>query len=105
MLCFEGIARMLNIFNRRIEPPSYKLHPLSPIESITVTEEVWICIHKVEKGLSRGQTMRIRPFASGAILRNVKFTEASFESFISLQDKLHQNLARQRTLVSMGTHD
>jgi len=49
--------------------------------------------------------MRIRPFASGAILRNVKFTQASFESFISLQDKLHQNLARQRSLVSMGTHD
>jgi hypothetical protein len=50
MLCFEGIARMLNIFNRRIEPPSYKLHPLSPIESITVTEEVWICIDKVGEG-------------------------------------------------------
>ena len=25
--------------------------------------------------------------------------------FILLQDKLHQNLARQRTLVAIGTHD
>lgn len=42
---------------------------------------------------------------SGAILRGVKFDKARYESFIALQDKLHQNLARQRTLVSIGTHD
>jgi phenylalanyl-tRNA synthetase beta chain len=42
---------------------------------------------------------------SGAILRNVTFDKARYESFIALQDKLHQNLARQRTLVSIGTHD
>lgn len=33
------------------------------------------------------------------------FTEDSYKSFIDLQDKLHQNVCRQRTLVSMGTHD
>jgi phenylalanyl-tRNA synthetase beta subunit len=38
-------------------------------------------------------------------LRNVRFTQARYESFIALQDKLHQNLARQRTLVAIGTHD
>lgn len=42
---------------------------------------------------------------SGAILRNVKFDQIRYDSFIALQDKLHQNLARQRTLVSIGTHD
>ena len=47
----------------------------------------------------------IRPFVSGAILRNIKFTKQRYESFIALQDKLHQNLARQRTLVAIGTHD
>lgn len=51
------------------------------------------------------QTSRIRPFVSGAILRNVKFTKERYDSFIALQDKLHQNLARQRTLVAIGTHD
>ena len=49
--------------------------------------------------------MRVRPFVSGAILRNIKFTQERYESFIALQDKLHQNLARQRTLVAIGTHD
>jgi phenylalanyl-tRNA synthetase beta chain len=42
---------------------------------------------------------------AGAILRNIKFDQARYASFIALQDKLHQNLARQRTLVSIGTHD
>lgn len=51
------------------------------------------------------QTMQIRQYVSGAILRNVTFSQARYESFIALQDKLHQNLARQRTLVSVGTHD
>ncbi|CUS12834.1 unnamed protein product, partial [Tuber aestivum] len=34
-----------------------------------------------------------------------EFTRDRYDSFIALQDKLHQNLCRQRTLVSMGTHD
>ncbi|GMF81460.1 unnamed protein product [Aspergillus oryzae] len=51
------------------------------------------------------KTTKIRPLVSGAILRNIKFDQARYESFIALQDKLHQNLARQRTLVSIGTHD
>ena len=49
--------------------------------------------------------MKIRPYISGAILRNVKFDPARYDSFMALQDKLHQNLARQRTLVAIGTHD
>jgi len=49
--------------------------------------------------------MSIRPYAAAAILRGVKFTERRYQSFISLQDKLHSNLARNRTLVAIGTHD
>lgn len=51
------------------------------------------------------QTTRIRPYVSGAVLRNVTFDQSRYESFIALQDKLHQNLARQRKLVAIGTHD
>jgi phenylalanyl-tRNA synthetase beta chain len=49
--------------------------------------------------------MEIRPYAAAAILRGIKFTERRYQSFISLQDKLHSNLARNRTLVAIGTHD
>ena len=91
MLCFEGIQLMLNIFNRKIKSPPYALKPPASgqLETITVSKD----------------TERVRPYVSGAILRNIKFDEARYEHFIDLQDKLHQNLARQRTLVSIGTHD
>ena len=45
------------------------------------------------------------PRHSGAVLRGVSFNKARYNSFIDLQDKLHQNLARKRTLASVGTHD
>ena len=51
------------------------------------------------------QTARIRPYFAGAILRNIKFTQRSYESFIDLQDKLHQNICRRRQFVAIGTHD
>ncbi|OJJ78734.1 phenylalanine--tRNA ligase subunit beta [Aspergillus glaucus CBS 516.65] len=91
MLCFEGIQLMLNIFLGRKPIPNYRLvEPSSgQLEKIVVKED----------------TTKVRPYVSGAILRNVKFDQARYESFIALQDKLHQNLARQRTLVAIGTHD
>ncbi|KAH7360609.1 hypothetical protein BKA65DRAFT_473754 [Rhexocercosporidium sp. MPI-PUGE-AT-0058] len=91
MLCFEGIALMLNIFREKTPLPNYRLvAPKSgKIHTITVHPD----------------TLKVRPYVSGAILRNVKFTQETYDSFISLQDKLHQNLARNRTLVAIGTHD
>ncbi|CAG8092188.1 unnamed protein product [Penicillium salamii] len=89
LLCFEGIALMLNIFLGRVSLPEYKLTQPAKMEQIIVKED----------------TTKIRPYVSGAILRGVKFDQARYESFIALQDKLHQNLARARTLVSIGTHD
>lgn len=50
-------------------------------------------------------TAQIRPHAVAAVLRNIKFTQESYTSFIDLQDKLHQNICRKRTLVAIGTHD
>ncbi|KAI0014021.1 phenylalanyl-tRNA synthetase [Xylariaceae sp. FL0662B] len=91
MLCFEGIALMLNIFRGKQPTPNFKLvQPDSGnLYTITVLED----------------TTKVRPLVAGAILRNVKFTQKSYDSFIALQDKLHQNLARQRSLVAIGTHD
>ncbi|KAK4669846.1 phenylalanine--tRNA ligase subunit beta [Podospora pseudopauciseta] len=91
MLCFEGIAMHLNIFRGKHGTPNWKLAniPEDKMQTLTITKE----------------TEQVRPYAAGAILRNIKFTQDSYDSFISLQDKLHQNLARQRTLVAIGTHD
>jgi phenylalanyl-tRNA synthetase beta chain len=82
---------MLNIFLGRKPLPNYRL--VEPANG------------QLEKIIVKEDTMKVRPLVSGAILRNIKFDKARYESFIALQDKLHQNLARQRTLVSIGTHD
>lgn len=89
MLCIEGIAQALNEFLGRKEAPEYTFKPATP--EITMT---------IDKA-----TQQIRPYAASAILRNVQFTERSYASFIALQDKLHTNLCRNRTLVAIGTHD
>lgn len=51
------------------------------------------------------ETAAIRPFVVCAVLRNVKLDAISLKSFITLQDKLHFNICRRRTLVAIGTHD
>lgn len=89
MLCFEGIAQALNEFLGNSKQPDFRLVPAEPTISLTI----------------KSSTSEIRPYAAAAILRNIRFTERSYESFISLQDKLHSNLCRNRTLVAMGTHD
>ncbi len=91
MLCFEGIAMNLNVFLGRQSMPNFR--PAKPPRGELQTTYV------------SKDTARIRPYFSSAILRNIKFTKERYESFIALQDKLHQNLARQRTLVAIGTHD
>lgn len=87
MLCFEGISQALNIFLGRQNTPEYKLSPATT--KLTIDKS----------------TESIRPYAGAAILRNVKFTQTAYDSFIALQDKLHTNLCRNRTLVAIGTHD
>lgn len=88
-MCIEGLVRAIRTFEGET-PADYALvKPNGELQKIIVNEEV----------------NQIRPIVMGAVLRNVTFTEASYESFIDLQDKLHQNLARRRTLASIGTHD
>ena len=56
-----------------------------------------VMCHLVEiakQALLSFQTGQVRPHAVAAVLRNIKFTEERYKSFIDLQDKLHQNLCR-----------
>jgi phenylalanyl-tRNA synthetase beta chain len=67
--------------------PKFKLTP--PKETIVVEPSV----------------LGVRPFVVCAVLRNITFTKQSYDSFIDLQEKLHRNICRLRTLASIGTHD
>jgi phenylalanyl-tRNA synthetase beta chain len=92
MLCLEGIARALNVFKGRVPPPQFRAVP-PPVGQPRTRIVV------------RPETALIRPFIVGAVLRGVTLDAARYNSFIDLQDKLHQNLCRQRSLVAIGTHD
>ncbi|KAF9495436.1 phenylalanyl-tRNA synthetase [Pleurotus eryngii] len=93
LLCIEGLARALNVFLNKSSRPQYKLvyPPGGKADLLTVTVSP--------------ETKQIRPLFACAILRNVKFTQESYQSFIELQDKLHQNICKRRQLVAIGTHD
>jgi len=94
LLCIEGITRALRVFLAKDpKPPVYRLRipPGGERELIEV---------KITP-----ETKQIRPLFACAILRDVTFTPQSYQSFIELQDKLHQNLCRRRQLVAIGTHD
>lgn len=87
LLCIEGIAQSLNEYLGNAETPKYKL--TKPTTKLYIDKS----------------TEQVRPYAAAAILRGIKFTEDSYASFIALQDKLHSNICRNRTLVAIGTHD
>ncbi|KAL6762004.1 phenylalanyl-tRNA synthetase [Haematococcus lacustris] len=91
MLCVEGIARALNIFKDASAAPKYRLADMTGRTMLRM--------------VVKPETVMVRPFVVCAVLRGVTFDPARYASFIDLQDKLHQNLCRQRSLVAIGTHD
>lgn len=90
LLCVEGLSRALRIFLGDQDAPTYSLAQEEPGATITV---------------KKPHTDTIRPFVVAAILKDIVFTPERYASFIDLQDQLHRNLCRQRTLVAIGTHD
>ncbi|KAG1175551.1 hypothetical protein G6F70_004012 [Rhizopus microsporus] len=91
LLCQEGLARALRVFEGKAKPPTYKI--VKPADG------------KLQQLYVQPSTQQIRPYIVAAILRNITFTAENYDSFIDLQDKLHNNICRKRTLASMGTHD
>eukprot|EP00611_Tribonema_gayanum_P016486 TRINITY_DN286_c5_g1_i1.p1 TRINITY_DN286_c5_g1~~TRINITY_DN286_c5_g1_i1.p1 ORF type:complete len:630 (-),score=266.25 TRINITY_DN286_c5_g1_i1:209-2098(-) len=91
LLCLEGLARALNIFLGRASPPDFRLVEPASGRRQTITV--------------KPSTAQIRPYVVCAVLRGVTFDARTYKSFIDLQDKLHQNICRRRTLVAIGTHD
>ncbi|KAJ1849058.1 phenylalanine--tRNA ligase subunit beta, partial [Coemansia sp. RSA 486] len=89
LLCIEGLSRALSVFLGREKEPNYRLASIDKPQRITVSKEC----------------SQVRPYIVGAILRGIKLNAERYQSFIDLQDKLHQNLCRRRTLVAIGTHD
>ncbi|XP_058058544.1 phenylalanine--tRNA ligase beta subunit [Anopheles bellator] len=92
LLCLEGLVMGLQVFLGKIPFPRF-------------TKVFTTAKGAQEKLLVTKSTAQIRPFAVAAVLRGISFTKDSYDSFIDLQDKLHQNICRKRALVAIGTHD
>ncbi|XP_077222376.1 tRNA synthetase beta subunit family protein [Tasmannia lanceolata] len=91
LLCLEGLSQALRIFGGMDKIPNYTLVDIPPKSML--------------KMHVKPETASIRPFVVCAVLRGITFDEARYNSFIDLQDRLHQNICRRRTLVAIGTHD
>uniref|UniRef100_A0A8C7XLI9 Phenylalanine--tRNA ligase beta subunit n=1 Tax=Oryzias sinensis TaxID=183150 RepID=A0A8C7XLI9_9TELE len=91
LLCLEGLVRGLQVFKNKLEAPRYsRVSPTTgEVQRLIITKE----------------TAAVRPHAVAAVLRNITFTKERYDSFIELQEKLHQNVCRKRSLVAIGTHD
>ena len=85
MLCVEGIARAIKTYLTNTAPPKYTISS--------------------QKHVMYVKNVAQRPYVVCAILRNVELNQLRYDGFIELQDKLHQNICRKRTLVAIGTHD
>eukprot|EP00178_Gracilaria_changii_P025304 TRINITY_DN78045_c0_g1_i1.p1 TRINITY_DN78045_c0_g1~~TRINITY_DN78045_c0_g1_i1.p1 ORF type:complete len:592 (+),score=72.21 TRINITY_DN78045_c0_g1_i1:202-1977(+) len=89
LLCLEGLSQALRVFmGHDAAVPEYKISG-EPQLTFTVEKEV----------------ADVRPYVFCAVLRDMHMDESIYESLIQLQDKLHQNICRRRTLVAIGTHD
>ncbi|XP_028393837.1 phenylalanine--tRNA ligase beta subunit-like [Dendronephthya gigantea] len=90
ILCIEGLSRSLLVFLQKIKAPRYNLSkPDGPLQRLVISK----------------QTAQVRPYCVAAVLRDITLTQEAYNSFIELQDKLHQNICRKRSLVAIGTHD
>ncbi|XP_050435827.1 phenylalanine--tRNA ligase beta subunit [Adelges cooleyi] len=89
LLCLEGLVDALLVFQKKIEPPRFNI--------LTTKAPLKVFV--------KPNTKQIRPYVVAAVLRDVTFNQARYASFIDLQDKLHQNICRKRSLVAIGTHD
>jgi len=130
-LCFDygmefeltDSKEMMNRFDSDKEPEDvYKIevaanwYDLLSLEGLSLT--LWSFLYKeptpkiTVKNIENPRTITIsssteevRPFVVAAILRNINFNQDWYNSFIELQDLLHNNICWKRTLASMGTHD
>lgn len=91
ILCLEGLGRAFRIFLGLEKNPVYKIDTPADDKIVTIIQSK--------------DTAAVRPHVVSCILRDITFDEHSYASFIELQDKLHFNIGRRRTLVAIGTHD
>ncbi|KAL3817245.1 hypothetical protein ACHAXA_009532 [Cyclostephanos tholiformis] len=104
LLCIEGISRSLRVFLGDMDAPVYRVSSPSPPPPAAADGD-GDARRTATMTVIKSNVDTVRPYVVCAILRDVVFDEHRYESFIELQDHLHRNVCRGRTLVAIGTHD
>jgi phenylalanyl-tRNA synthetase beta chain len=88
LLCEEGIAQMLRAY--------YGIETGLKVPKVQKSDYKLVVSREVET---------VRPYATGAIVKNVHFTDESIKSLMHLQEKLHGTFGRRRKKGAIGVHD
>lgn len=90
LLCLEGVGQALSVYANypKVKAPVFTTTPAT-----------------LKMTVKTDHTSKIRPYVVCAVLRDIAFDEVSYQSFLDLQAKLHDNICRDRKLVAIGTHD
>jgi phenylalanyl-tRNA synthetase beta chain len=88
LLCEEGIALMLRAYYGVREGMT-----IPPVEQ----SDYRIIVERELEG--------VRPYVTGAIVKDVNFTDESIRSIMHLQEKLHGTFGRRRKKGAIGIHD
>jgi phenylalanyl-tRNA synthetase beta chain len=88
LLSVEGIARMLRAY--------YGIQTGLTVPKVRRSDYLLVVSREVEP---------VRPYVTGAIVKNVHFTDESIKSLMHLQEKLHGTFGRRRKKGAIGVHD
>jgi phenylalanyl-tRNA synthetase beta chain len=89
MLGTVGYARALKHFMHRSSKYAYRLSSQQAAASISVDDMV----------------KKVRPFISGLVVKNVKFSKESLVDAINFTEKLCETYGRKREKIAIGIHD
>lgn len=88
LLSAEGIARMIKgLIGRETGLPRYQIE------------------HREEELVVDESVKKVRPFAVGGILIDVRLDDRAIRSIIQCQEKIHETIGRRRRRVAIGIHD
>jgi phenylalanyl-tRNA synthetase beta chain len=88
LLCEEGIALMLRAYYGL--KTGLTIPPVEPSDYRIIVER---------------EMEHVRPFVTGAIVKDIHFTDESIKSIMHLQEKLHGTFGRRRKKGAIGIHD
>ncbi|SBT71146.1 phenylalanine--tRNA ligase beta subunit, putative [Plasmodium malariae] len=95
LVCVEGLCRALKSFIGKFDNIKYDI--LMNSHECCIKEKHYI---NVKESVDER-----RSYVVSCVLKNIKMTENVYNNIIELQEKLHHNIGKKRTVLAIGIHD